>query len=164
MKAGVEDRDLRLWAEQLRGDLHAFQFGVIVEGRKRGNAFDRRLDLSRYDRGLEMLRPAVDHPVSDNIDFGRAGNHLRLAAPQVLEPALDVFPARAARRYVLSGNSAGSLDRVLRLVIFIVIIIGPLDLPFPNRRRWVVRERIPNFVETAFLAAGTGVENKHVHQ
>src|SRR5712692_2470214 len=52
MEAGVKDRDLRHWAQQFRDDLHAFQFGAIVEGGKNGNAFDRRLDLSSDDRGL----------------------------------------------------------------------------------------------------------------
>jgi hypothetical protein len=52
----------------------------------------------------------------------------------------------------------GVLYRVLSLVI------GPLDLPFPKSTRWIVWERIPNVVQTALLAAGAGVENKHVHQ
>src|SRR5271157_1787781 len=158
MKAGVEDGNLRHSTQQFCDDLHAFQFGTIVEWRKNGNAFDRRLDLSGHDRGLEMLRTAVDHPVSHNIDVGRAGNRLRFAAPQALEQALDGFPTRAHRLQVLSGNSMGVLYRVLSLVI------GPLDLTLPNATGWLVWECIPNLVETALLAAGAGVENKHVHQ
>ena len=81
MKAGVEDGDLRHWAQQFRDNLHAFQFGAIVERRKNGNAFDRRLDFRSNERGLEMLRTAVDNPVSHNIESRRSGKRLLLAAP-----------------------------------------------------------------------------------
>src|SRR5208337_2026664 len=157
MKTGVEDGDLRHWTEQFGDNLHAFEFGAIVEGRKNGNAFDCRLNLSGHERRHEMLRTAVDHPVSHNIDIGRPGNRSRVAAPQAMEQALDGFAPRAHRCQVFPGNSAGIFYRVLSLVIY------PLDLPFPNRSRWIVRERVSNFVETTLLAAGTGVENKHVH-
>src|SRR5712692_8328974 len=157
MKAGIEDGDLRHWTQQFRDNVYAFQFGAIVKWRKNGNAFDRRLDLSGNDRGLEILRTAVDHAVSHNIDIGRAGNRLRLAAPQAIEQALNGFPTRAHRCLVFSGSSAGVLDRVFSLVIC------PLELTLPNATRWIGWERIPNVVETALLAAGAGVENKHVH-
>ena len=95
----------------------------------------------------------MDHPVSHHIDVGRAGNRLRLAAPQTEEQALNGFPARAHRRLVFSGNATGVLDREFSLVI------RPLDLTLPNTSRWIVGEGISNFVETALLAAGAGVEN-----
>ena len=108
MKAGVEDGDLRHWTQQLRDNVHAFEFGAIVEGRKNGNAFDRRPDLRGNERGLEMLGTAVDHAVSNNIDVGRAGKRLPLAAPQTEEQALNGFPARAHRRSGLFGKRYGS--------------------------------------------------------
>src|SRR6266851_4611984 len=157
MKAGIEDGDLRHWTQQFRDNVYAFQFGAIVKWRKNGNAFDRRLDLSGNDRGLEILRTAVDHAVSHNIDIGRAGNRLRLAAPQAMEQALNGFPTRGHRCPVFPGNSARVLYRAFSGVA------GPLDLTFPNATRWIGGDRIPNFVETALLAAGAGVENKHIH-
>ena len=105
-----------------------------------------------------MLRAAVDNPVSHNIDSGRAGNRLRLAAPQRVEQALDRFPTRGHRCLVFPVNSAGVPYRAFSGVA------RPLDLTLPNATRWIIWERIPNFVETALLAAGTGVENEHIHQ
>src|SRR5437660_713401 len=157
MKAGVEDSDLRHWTQQFRDNVYAFQFGSIVQRCKSGNAFNRRLDLRGNDRGLKMLRSAVDNSVSHDIYIGRAGNRLRLAAPQAVEQALNGFPTRAHRCLVFSGNTARVLYRAFSAVA------GPLDLTFPNATRWIGWERIPNFVETALLAAGAGVENKHVH-
>src|ERR1035441_8736160 len=139
MKASVEDGDLRHRTQQFRDNLHAFQFGAIVEGRKNGNVFDCRLDLSGHERRHEMLRTALDHPVSHNIDIGRPGNRSRVAAPQALEQALDGFSTRAHRCQVFSGNTAGILYRVFSLVIY------PLDLPFPNATRWIVWARTPEF-------------------
>ncbi len=111
MKAGVEDGDLRHRTQQFRDNLHAFQFGAIVERREDGNAFDRRLDLSGNERRLEMLRTAMNDAVSDNVDIGRAGNRLRIAAPQAIEQALDRFSTRTRRSHVLSARlhqSSGS--------------------------------------------------------
>src|SRR5450759_5014863 len=158
MKAGVEDGDLRHWTQQFRDNLHAFQFGAIVEWRENGNAFDRRLDLSGHDRRLEMSRTAVDNPVSHYIDIGRAGNRLRLAAPQALEQAFDGFTTRGHRCLVFPGNSARVPYRAFRGGAY------PLDPTLPNATRWIVWERISNFVQAALLAAGAGVENKYVHQ
>src|ERR1019366_8038844 len=132
MKAGVEDRDLRHWTQQFRDHLHTFEFGAIVEWRKDGNAFDRRLDLGGNDRGLEILRTAVDYAMPHNIDVGRAGNGFRLAAPQALEQALNGLRTRAHRWQVLPGSSAGVLYRVLSLAV------DPLDLTLPNASRRIV--------------------------
>ena len=89
MKTSVEDGDLRHWTQQFCDNLYAFQFGAIVQRRKSGNAFDRRLDLRGNDRGLKMLRSAVDNSVSHDIYIGRAGNRSRLTAPQAIEQALN---------------------------------------------------------------------------
>jgi hypothetical protein len=100
----------------------------------------------------------VDHTVPYNIDFGGAGNRLRLTAPQSLEQARDGFTARIGRRQILYGNSVGILDRKLGPAV------DPFDLTLPSTIRWIFGQRIVDFVETALLAAGTGVENKHFHQ
>src|SRR5260370_10653054 len=157
MKAGVEDGDRRHWTQQFRDKVYAIQFCAIVKWRKHGNAFDRRLDLSGNDRGLEILRTAVDHAVSHSNDIGRAGNRLRLAAPQAMEQALNGFTTRGHRCPVFPGTSARVLYRAFSAVA------GPLDLTFPNAIWWIGGDRIPNFVETALLAAGAGGENKHIH-
>src|SRR5258708_17596906 len=149
MKAGVKDGDLPHWTQQFRHDFHAFQFAAIMERRKSGNTFNRGLDLIGNDRGFEMLRTTVDDPMSHNIDIGRARNRLCLAAPQVMEQALNGFPTRNHRYKLFSRNSAGVLYRVFSLAIC------PLELTLPNATRWIGWERIPNFVETALLAAGT---------
>src|SRR5271166_2448008 len=157
MKAGIEDGDLRHWTQQFLDNLHALQFGATVEGCKNGSDFDGRLDSLGDDGGLEMAQTAMDHAVPYYIDIRRGGNRLRLAAPQGLEQVLNGFRARAHRWQVLSRISAKVLDRVLSLVV------GPLDLALPKANRRVRWERVPNFVETALLAAGAGVENEDVH-
>src|SRR6266700_5514966 len=104
MKACVKDRDLRHWAQHFRNDLHTFQFGAIVERRKNRSAFDRRLDLSGYERRLEVLRTTVDDPVSHNMDGRRTGNYLRVAAPQSLEQALEGVAPRGHSSLFSAGN------------------------------------------------------------
>ena len=101
-----------------------------------------------------MVRTAVDHAVSHDIDVGRFGNRLRLAAPQALEQALNGLRARARRGQVLSETPREFL------IEYSALPSSPLDLPLPNASRRILWERISNFVETALLAAGAGVENK----
>src|SRR5450631_617450 len=151
MEAGVENGDLRHWTQQFRDDLHAFQFGATVERRKNGSLFDRRLNLSGHDRRLEMLHATVNHPVPHHINIGRAGNRLRLAAPQTLQQALNRFATRARRCQVFCANAMRILDRGLSLVIY------PLDLPLPSTGGWIVWQVSPNLVKTTLLAAGAGV-------
>src|ERR1039457_5922167 len=134
MKTGVEDSNLRHWPQQFRDNLHALQFSPIVEWRKNGDAFDSRLDFGGHHRRQEILRTAVHHPMSYNVDLGRAGNRLRFAAPQAQEQALKGVPARPRRwKNFLSRSSAGVLDRVFRLAI------GPLNPTLPNTIRRIVR-------------------------
>jgi len=71
MKTGIENSDLRYRSQQFRDNLHALQLGSIVEWRKNRNTFDRLLDLGGHHCGLEMMRAAVDHPVSHQINVGR---------------------------------------------------------------------------------------------
>src|SRR5208283_5797350 len=158
MEAGVKDSDLRHRTQQFLDNLHAFEFGAVVERRKNRNAFDRRLDFGSHQRGLEMVWTTVDYAVPHYIDFGRIGNRLRLSGPQALEQGADGFPAgRHACQLFLSGNPSEILYRVLSLAI------DPLDLAFPNAIWWIGWELISNFVETTLLAAGAGVENEHFH-
>src|SRR5260370_8842115 len=155
MNAGGAGGDLRHRPQQFRDNVYAIQFCAIVKWRKHGNAFDRRLDLSGNDRGLEILRTAVDHAVSHNIDIGRAGNRLRLAAPQAMEQALNGFPTRGHRCPVFPGDSARVLYRAFSAVA------GPLDLTFPNAIWWIGGGRFPHYFITALLAAGAGRDDKH---
>src|SRR5579859_4241072 len=156
MKSGVEDGDLRNWPQKFCDDLHAFQFCMIVKWRKNGSALDGGLDLGCNQRRLEMLRASVDYAVPDNIDIGRGGNGLGFITPQAPEQALNGCPARTVLGHV-AKNAAGIPDRITGLAV------GPIDLAFPHRSRWILWERLSHFVETTFLAARTRVENENSH-
>ncbi len=157
MKAGVEDGDLRHRTEELGDDFHTLEFGAIVERGKSGNIFNRRLDFGGHDCRFEILRAAMHHAMANHIDFRKAGNCLGLAAPQTLEQAFDRFAARLDGSQIVDRDTIGVLDRILSL------IVDPLDLPLPKAIRGIVRERVSNFVETALLAAGAGIENQDFH-
>src|SRR5208282_1486659 len=96
--------------------------------------------------------------MSHHIDIGGRADHPRLAAPQTLQQALDRLRARPRRNHMPARNPTRVLDRKLRFVS------GPLDLALPKTSRRIVGQRLSNFVETALLAAGAGVENEHLHR
>jgi hypothetical protein len=153
MKAGVENGNLRDSTEQFHDKFHAFELGAVVERCKNGNLFDGGLDLVGNERGFEMERAAVDYPVAYDIDFGWAGDGLRLASPQSLEQALDGLHARIDQCLVFYGDTAGIFDGVMSMVV------DPFNLALPQAGGWIVGDCLSDFVETTLLAAGTGVEN-----
>ena len=153
MKTSVEDGNLRHRTQQFPNNVHAFQFGTIVERSKNGNIFDRGFDFGGDQRRFEKLRTAVDDTMPHYVNIGGAGYASRLPGPQTGEQTLYRFCTRPYGSLIFSGRSAGVLDGELSLVIL------PLDLPLPDAGGWIVGELIANLVNTAFLAAGTGIEN-----
>jgi hypothetical protein len=131
---------------------------AIVEGRKSRSVFDRRLDLTGNDGWLEEFRAPMNYPMSNHIDIVRTGNSVRLTAPQTMEQPLYGLLARSGGRDVSYRGSGGVLDRVVCLVIH------PFNFAFPKARRRTLREMVADFEEAAFLAAGAGIENEHLHQ
>src|SRR5271168_3178996 len=93
MKACIENRDLRYRTKQLRDNVHAFEFGAIMERSKCRRAFDRSLDVSSNKRRLEMMQTTVNDSMPHDVNIGRAGNGLRVTAPQTLEQTLNRFCA-----------------------------------------------------------------------
>jgi len=69
MKSGIEYRHLRHIATNILDNLHAFQFGANVQGRKFGNFRNCRVHLGRHYYWILEMRPTMDHAVPHCINI-----------------------------------------------------------------------------------------------
>src|SRR5947207_9968596 len=82
VKARIEDRDLRNWADHALDRLDAFQFSPIVKRSKCCCIRDCLLNLRRDADRLFELGPAVNNAMSEHIDLCSILPNSRFATPE----------------------------------------------------------------------------------
>src|SRR6266480_7139085 len=71
MKSGIENRDLRNSAQELFNNLHAFEFGAIMERSESRNVGDSRSYFGSKRNRFFVFRAAMHHAVPDNVNVSK---------------------------------------------------------------------------------------------
>src|SRR5579875_2218331 len=159
VEGGIENGYLGSAGEEAFAGLDAFQIGGIVQWRKGGEALDRCLHLRRDQHALSIIRAAVDNTVPDHSNIRRPVNDARFAAPERLQHPLDDYRARLPGNLLFYRRAARRFDFEVRRVF----LLRPIGVGLPQRLRCLVGYALANFIEPAFLAAGSCVQDKYFH-
>ena len=152
MESGVEHGDHGGAGHQLLAGLDADDVGGVVQ-RSQGIALlDGSHDLVSQQDGLGKLLAAVDHAVTDSVDFLHGGDHTVLRIDQGVQNSLDGL--------AVGGHSHVSvLDGLLALGL-----VGELAVDADALAQTLGQDGLGLGIQQLILQRGTAsVDNKNVH-